>query len=439
MNLILINIIESSITMAMFFLIYKMFLSKETFFRLNRLYLLSSLLFSVTIPFISLNFNLFPDWGIGSAANSENGLSGIRNGYHELNAVIIYAYSSRFSWDMLRHYLTIIYFIGVITSSVLFFTGFVRMLFIIFRSKTVHYGKYSIIENKDIFASFSLFKWIIINPEKHSSKDMEQIIVHERMHAFQLHSIDLIIIEVLVVLFWFNPFIYWYRKSIREVHEYLADEAVVENGFDALDYQKLLLSQAVDQRFIGLTSSFSYSLSKNRLKMLTMMKSKNISKLKIAIVIPIIIGAIIFFACNDESELKNGTIDEVAVMALSENKLESVNNESVEGEIYFDADVMAKFNNKEADEFRKYIALNLKYPKEAVKKGINGRVYVSFIVDKAGDVKQVKVVRGVDEALDNEAIRVVRNSPKWEPALVDDKPVNVQFTFPIVFALKDKE
>lgn len=169
------------------------------------------------------------------------------------------------------------------------------------------------------------------------------------------------------------------------------------------------------------------------------MKSKNSSKLKIAIVIPIIIGAIIFFACNDESELKNGTIDEVAVMALSENKLESVNNESVEGEIYFDADVMAKFNNKEADEFRKYMALNLKYPKEAAKKGINGRVYVSFIVDKAGDVKQVKVVRGVDEALDNEAIRVVRNSPKWEPALIDDKPVNVQFTFPIVFALKDKE
>lgn len=169
------------------------------------------------------------------------------------------------------------------------------------------------------------------------------------------------------------------------------------------------------------------------------MKSKNISKLKIAIVIPIIIGAVIFFACNDESELQNGTIDEVAVTAQSENKLESVNNEMVEGEIYFDADVMPKFNNKEADEFRKYVALNLKYPKEAVKEGINGRVFVSFIVDKTGEVKQVKVVRGVDEALDNEAIRVVRNSPKWEPALVDDKPVNVQFTFPIVFALKDKE
>lgn len=425
--------------MAMFFLIYKAFLSKETFFRLNRVYLLSALLFSVTIPFISLNINLLPDLGIGYSTNNKSGLAGIRNGYNELNAVIIYAYSTKLSWTVLKHYLTIIYYTGVITSCAMFLTGLGRMLFIIYRSKTIKYGKYSIVENKDIVVPFSLFKWIIINPEKHSSKDIEKIIVHEKMHAFQLHSLDLIFIEVLVILFWFNPFIYWYRKSIREVHEYLADEAVVENGFDALDYQKLLLSQVADKRFIGLTSSFSYSLSKNRLKMLTMMKSKKISKLKIAIVIPIIIGAIIFFACNDESELQKGKIDEVAVTALSENKLESVNNEMVEGEIYFDADVMPKFNNKEADEFRKYVTLNLKYPEEAVKKGINGRVFVSFIVDKAGEVKQVKVVRGVDEALDNEAIRVVRNSPKWEPALIDDKPVNVQFTFPIVFALKDKE
>ena len=124
---------------------------------------------------------------------------------------------------------------------------------------------------------------------------MEQIIAHERMHAFQLHSLDLILIEVLVILFWFNPFIYWYRKSIREVHEYLADQAVVENGHDQVGYQKLLLNQVVGYRFVGLTSNFSYSLSKNRLKMLSMIKSKNTSKIKIALSIPFAIGAIFFF------------------------------------------------------------------------------------------------------------------------------------------------
>lgn len=433
MSFILINIIESSITLALLFLIYKYFLSNETFFRLNRIYLLSSLLFSITVPFISLNFDLF-NIGVGSAFNGGNGLSDIRNGYNELNAVIVYAYSGKLSWILPKQYLTIIYFIGVITSFAMFLTGLVRMLFIIYRSKTIKYGKYSIVENKDILVPFSLFKWIIINPEKHSSKDIEQIIVHEKMHAFQLHSLDLIFIEVLVILFWFNPFIYWYRKSIREVHEYLADEAVVENGFDTLDYQKLLLSQAVDKRFIGLTSSFSYSLSKNRLKMLTMMKSKKISKIKIALVIPVIIVALFLFINPVELvNANNGTIrtDEFAITQDT--------TDIKDDEILYEVDDMPKFNEQGPDAFRIFIQQNLKYPAEAQKNGEQGRVFISFVVNKEGYVQNVEVKRGVSPSLDNEALRVVKSSPKWKPGYNKGKAVNVGYTFPIIFALRDNK
>jgi beta-lactamase regulating signal transducer with metallopeptidase domain len=197
--------------------------------------------------------------------------------------------------------------LGIIISTVSFVFGLGRIVIMIYRNKPKRFGKYRIVQTPKAVVPFLLFKWIIINPEKYSSNDMEQVIAHERMHAFQLHSLDLIIIEVLVILFWFNPFIYWYRKSIREVHEYLADQAVVGNGHDQLDYQKLLLNHVVGCRFIGLTSSFSYSLSKNRLKMLSMIKSKNTSKIKIALAIPFIASFIMFFTncknLNSEKKL----------------------------------------------------------------------------------------------------------------------------------------
>jgi len=431
-DLSLYNVLESAIIFAIFCLFYKAFLKKETFFKLNRLYLLSSLLFAVIVPFLNLNLELFAN-NISSGNEILNKISGIKQGYNEINEVIIYAYSGKLTWTVIKNYLSIIYILGVLISGVFFVFGLGKIIFMISKSSPQKYDGYRIIESPEAVVPFSLFKWIIINPEKYSSEDMKQIIAHERMHAFQLHSFDLILIEVLVILFWFNPFIYWYRKSIREVHEYLADEAVVENGFDQLDYQQLLLSQVTGGRLVGLTSSFSYSLSKNRLKMLTMMKSKNSSKTKIVLAIPFA-AAFIFFFTNSTDFAKatdNNNIETEFVASEDTAKVETL--PEMEGEILFTAEVMPKFQGKGADEFRLFISKNLKYPKEARKQGIEGRVFVSFVIDKNGDVKNVKIERGVHSSLDEEAIRVVKLSPKWEPGKNEGEFVNIQYTFPIVF------
>ena len=108
----------------------------------------------------------------------------------------------------------------------------------------------------------------------------------------------------------------------------------------------------------------------------------------------------------------------------------------MEGEILFVAEVMPKFQGKGADEFRLFIQKNLKYPEEAQKQEIDGRVFVSFVIDKNGNVRNVKIERGVHSALDEEAIRVVKLSPKWEPGKNEGEFANVQYTFPIVFKLK---
>ncbi len=442
-DLSLYNILESAIILAIFCLFYKAFLKKETFFKLNRLYLLSSLLFASIIPFLNINVGLFANH-ISSGNDILNKISGIKQGYNEINEVIIYAYSGKLTWTVIKNYLNIIYILGVLISGVFFVFGLGKIIVMILKSSPQKYDGYRIIETTDAIVPFSLFKWIIINPDKYSSDDMKQIIAHERMHAFQLHSFDLIFIEVLVILFWFNPFIYWYRKSIREVHEYLADEAVVENGFDQLDYQQLLLSQVTDCRLVGLISRFSYSLSKNRLKMLTMMKSKNMSKTKIVLAMPFAIAFIFFFTNSADfakASSKNSISTEMSAVddTIKGKDGEIVlieNEEGIEGDVYFTADIMPKFQGKESDEFRFFIQKNLKYPEDAQKKGISGRVFIQFDVDKEGNVRNVKVVRGVDPSLDAEALRVTKLSPKWTPAEDKGEKVNVRFTFPIVFALK---
>ncbi|NOQ26913.1 MAG: TonB family protein [Bacteroidales bacterium] len=433
MNFDILNIIESAITLAIFYMFYKIFLKKETFFKMNRLYLLSSLLFAVTIPFLNINLGMFP-YHFSSGNNILQEISGIKRGYNEINELIIYAYSGKLTWTIIFKCLSTIYILGIVISTVFFVFGLGRIVVIIYRNKSKRYGKYRIVQTPNAVVPFSLFKWIIINPEKYSSNDMEQVIAHERMHAFQLHSLDLILIEVLVILFWFNPFIYWYRKSIREVHEYLADQAVVENGHDQLDYQKLLLNQVVGYRFVGLTSSFSYSLSKKRLKMLSMIKSKNTSKIKIALAIPFVIGALFFFVNSVDFAKANGTVtNEISIS--SQDTIKTMVNENDE-QVFFNVDVLPKFNGGTPDSFRSFIQENLRYPIEAQKNKVSGRVFIQFDINSKGKVVNANVVRGADPDLDKEALRVINSSPKWEPGFKEGKPVTIRYTFPIAFFLK---
>jgi len=131
------------------------------------------------------------------------------------------------------------------------------------------------------------------------------------------------------------------------------------------------------------------------------------------------------FEVNQESEIE--------IMEYTEFKGEE---EEEEAEIFFIVEDMPDFQGKGQDGFRKYISENLKYPSVAAENGISGRIFIKFVVEPDGSVSNVSVVRGVDPALDNEAIRVVKSSPKWTPGKQRGKPVRVSFTFPINFVLK---
>ncbi len=135
--------------------------------------------------------------------------------------------------------------------------------------------------------TFSFFDWIFISPGKIKKEDLEHIIIHERIHASQFHSLDLIVIELLTAVMWFNPLIWMMKNSIQLVHEYLADEGTLNTGIDKHRYQALLINQITEDKLIGLSSSFNHSLIKKRMKMMLNNQFNRRSNLKIMTLVPL--------------------------------------------------------------------------------------------------------------------------------------------------------
>ena len=126
--------------------------------------------------------------------------------------------------------------------------------------KIKDYG-FVILLNHRFRNTFSFFDWIFVGPEEIREEDLEHIITHERIHASQYHTLDLIVIELLTAVMWFNPLIWMMKNSIQLVHEYLADEGALNTGIDKLRYQALLINQITEDKLISLSSSFNHSLN----------------------------------------------------------------------------------------------------------------------------------------------------------------------------------
>jgi protein TonB len=168
--------------------------------------------------------------------------------------------------------------------------------------------------------------------------------------------------------------------------------------------------------------------------MLNMIKSKNTSKIKIALAIPFAIVTLFFFVNSvGFAKVNRKSINEISIVTQDTIKTKV---KKLDEAIYFNVDEMPKFQGETADAFRVYIQKNLKYPEIAQKNGIAGRVFVQFDINSKGKVVNATVVRGADPDLDKEALRVVKSSPKWEPGLEEGKPVIVRYTFPISFSIK---
>ncbi len=290
METFLIYLLKASSGIVLLYAIYWVFLRKETFYQVNRWFLLVGLLMAALIPLFPFHYTVFVD-----AEQSSNALNGMRsistntNSFNDENLMK----GSGISWQQV---LFIVYLTGAfIFLFRLAFQSFI-LLFLILKNKTKQFRGVRILENEKYGLPFSFFNIVFINPKFHKQEELSEILAHEKVHIHEYHWFDLLIIELLTVVFWFNPFIWFYERSIKQNHEFLADAGVLSRGFSIGRYQALLINQLMGMQIIGITNNLNFALNTNRLKMMTKQKTPKIKSLKLALAIPAIALLLVAFA-----------------------------------------------------------------------------------------------------------------------------------------------
>ena len=278
--------------------------------------------------------------------------------------------------------------------------------------------------NRDV-PSFSWGSRVVMG-----KKDFEEnpaIFTHESMHVHCRHSLDLLLLLPIQLLFWWNPLVWIAREEVRLLHEYEADEGVIKQGIDATQYQLLLVRKAVGEQRFTLASGFQHAKLKNRIAMMFKSTSSGWMRWSYLAMIPVL--ALFMFACNSTRNNKSSEKEDAVAVEQTEVQEDAVP--------FSDIERKPTFNGGDANEFAKWVNEQIKYPEQAKQDNAQGRVLVEFTIGTDGNVRDVKVLRGVREDLDAEAIRVIESSPKWEPGYnAEGKAVPVSFNFPIVYKIQ---
>ncbi len=470
-------ILESGVSISLLAIIYIFFLRKETFFKLNRIFLLGSVMFSVILPF--LKFKVFAPKSVMLA---EITVTPYRN---LLEVATIYSHdiSGNVEQAILSTNLLIFaYLAGVLIFFGRFLFRVIQLTLLVRNNKVQKLDGFKLIVLEKDVSPFSFLDYVFVGRSIKNSEGYDRMITHELEHIKQGHTFDVIILELLTVFQWFNPFMWMLRRAIRENHEFLADQAVLVSGVNPGYYKKLLLNQVVGGQLI-IANSFNYSLIKNRIKMMSKIKSSKLAITKITFGILVAAVLVIAFACEQKESVDTDevTTEQTIVLSIGEkqititgedamatvkellrNKHLTINvsdednitymniieNEVVKSskvvypktlddgsEIFFIVEEMPDFSGGELA-LRKYIANAVDYPIVAQENGIQGKVYVSFVVTKDGSIANASIARGVDPSLDAEALRVVNSLPKWKPGKQRGQFVNVSYTIPINFVLQ---
>jgi TonB family protein len=309
---------------------------------------------------------------------------------------------------------------------------------------------------------FSWFGRIVMSRKDYESRHAESIIAHELTHIRQHHFIDLLLAELLIVLQWFNPAAWAYRSAVRDMHEYLADKGTINSGYEIAEYQRLLATLAGPVTAGILSNNMKHSTLKNRFTMMTKTNNRKPATFRLAIAIvavTMVSFGVFISACQTgtkkaETETTEQEITDVSTDQTTPDDrtiIENPEDEYVEIQRGDSTYKMKAYDAKSGtyiivqeqpsfpggDEARiKYISENIKYPEEAREKGIQGTVFVTFVVEPDGSITGVKLLRGIGGGCDEEALKLIENMPKWIPGKQRGQAVRVQFNMPIRFVLE---
>ncbi|MEP3388008.1 MAG: M56 family metallopeptidase [Reichenbachiella sp.] len=306
-------LMESSVLLACLYALYVLILRKETFFSLNRFYLIAIVLFSLAIPLLSFDFDPAP-----AAQLPIRQLSEARTIYYDAFADWTYAHQqtttpttanqsswfSELNWTQLALWAMVgVYLIGVIVClsrtvwAVQWIYGLIR------RQGWESLDNLKVVKVKNPMAPFSFLNYVFVHEEMMGTTEFDHILAHERTHVQQRHSLDLIFVQLLAAFFWFNPVIWQLIKSLKTTHEYIADNKILNEGYSLVEYQTLLLRQLISNNSYGLVHNFNLSFIKKRITMMTNKKSGAMGKVKVALALIFTAGfSMAMIQCNSAAE-----------------------------------------------------------------------------------------------------------------------------------------
>ncbi len=270
MDSLLIYLVKSGCCLGLFYIVFWVFLQKETHFRLNRWYLILSLILSFILPLIPLESPI-------RQVSISDGISGTVNTEITQRTVNIFDFFG------------VAFLLGAGFYLIRALVQWISLARMIAGKSRTRFAGCQLIETDNARVPFSFFYYIFIPSQGHLKSCFQQMLEHEMVHVRQWHTLDNILLELLVIIQWWNPFVWPYRRSLKETHEFLADFGVIAQGCDSVSYQMLILEQVVGDGLFAIANSFHQSQIKRRIAMLTKRRSRNMTKAKALVVVPIVL------------------------------------------------------------------------------------------------------------------------------------------------------
>ena len=394
-------------------------LEKETFHRLNRILILGCLIMSFAVPLVHFTGGTNPTVDMVRQAV-------------QLPEVLIDGDAKELSVWSWADIMTCIYIIGAVAIFTMTVVQTVRLTKQLRQCEHITDNRGNTIVLTDCATSpFCLFHYIVMSRDDYAN-NRNYILTHEQEHIRLGHCIDLVILQVATIIQWFNPFVWLIGKNLKAIHEFEVDEAVLNKGIDATQYQQFLVIKAVGNRLQPFANNLNKESLKRRIIMMNQKKSNRWMMLKALFIIPVATLAVSVFAnTTDMSSMAKAA--NTTANSISTNNMQTKQSDIKTAD---DVEVMPEFKggNKAMMEF---LMMNMKYPQAAAKAKQQGRAVVGFVVRKDGTVSDVHITKSAGYAvLDEEAMRVVKAMPAWEPGKQKGKPVNVKYFVPITFRLK---
>ena len=440
-----------ALALLVFYLFYRFLLKKETFHRFNRVVLVGTAVLSFLLPLCIITIHKPIEV---APVVPEPAIVATEVPAQELVPLV----EPAVPWWPTA--LTLLFWAGVafvlarVTLSILSIVRIIR------RGRLVREedGCKIIVTERDI-DPFSWMKYIVL-----SGKDWEapheSILAHEKAHIGLGHSLEVLLVDVLSALQWFNPAIWMLRADLQELHEYEADDAVLRAGTNIKEYQYLLIRKAVSKSGYSVANSFNHSILKNRITMMSKSKSPLSRGLRVLYLIPLTcIGlgmqARTIYVAPDKdnekilSERLSGTartgvfqknqavLPEIVVVKYADAsvKPEDINHGASLEDLQISDVLEADTAPVCSENFAMWLNTKLFYPQGCLH---DGTVLVRFTVNKNGKVSDVNVMNGICEELDNAVVKLIEKSPVWTPATRKGKKVAVQLVQPVIFAIRTK-